>query len=572
MATQRAAPPQVIENEPSGGDVEDDAVWTAEGRASDEIPIASSSPSATPAATPRDDDDGIKTLPPGAAAPSPSWLRHPALPSTLYAILAVAVGIQVSIFGPALLRLSAQVGASLGDTAYASAARTLASVGASAAGPIFDVLAAGQDGAPVRCGARRSCRLPRALHAHTVMGGAALVGGLGSALIPAARSLGALYLGLALQGAASGLLDTGSNLLMMWLWHERRAGAPWMQTLHFGFAAGATLAPLLLRATEAGDDITGSGGGGGAAAAGNNSSSNATAPATISPPAGTTYQYAFFALAALYCVCGAALSFVPAPASPWSVSNNNGTGSSSAPTAADGVVVAPSEAADASGPPAKAAAGMTRRIWGVMGLVAIMFLLYVGGEHSYGTFLTPYAIFVMGRPEAFGQYATAVYWAAMTAGRFGSIGASLWLAPATLLTLALVTCTTCAVVLAAVPAHTDASLLVLTAIFGAAMAPQYPSTLALAATFAPMRAAYTTAFSLCNSGGAWLLPFIVASFLKNVPASSAAAAEGGGVPDPHSGARAMMYVVAVACAANLGVFLLAWRRGTRLRAALSAGT
>ncbi|KAM5256534.1 sodium-dependent glucose transporter 1C-like [Ctenodactylus gundi] len=65
------------------------------------------------------------------------------------------------------------------------------------------------------------------------------------ALIPFCKTATLLVVVMSLFGVAFGILDTGVNVLILALWGDK--GAPHMQALHFSFALGAFLAPLLAK-------------------------------------------------------------------------------------------------------------------------------------------------------------------------------------------------------------------------------------------------------------------------------------------------------------------------------------
>nr|XP_021494431.1 sodium-dependent glucose transporter 1C [Meriones unguiculatus] len=64
-------------------------------------------------------------------------------------------------------------------------------------------------------------------------------------LIPFCKTAALLIAMMSVFGASFGALDTGANVLILILWGDK--GAPHMQALHFSFALGAVLAPLLAK-------------------------------------------------------------------------------------------------------------------------------------------------------------------------------------------------------------------------------------------------------------------------------------------------------------------------------------
>ncbi|XP_052607403.1 sodium-dependent glucose transporter 1C-like [Peromyscus californicus insignis] len=68
---------------------------------------------------------------------------------------------------------------------------------------------------------------------------------VGLYLTPFCRTAVLLVVMMSVFGISMGVLDTGGNVLILALWGDK--GAPHMQALHFSFALGAFLAPLLAK-------------------------------------------------------------------------------------------------------------------------------------------------------------------------------------------------------------------------------------------------------------------------------------------------------------------------------------
>jgi FHS family Na+ dependent glucose MFS transporter 1 len=79
---------------------------------------------------------------------------------------------------------------------------------------------------------------------HKLMMGTLVIMAIASALIPISRSLEVLLFAMFLSGLASGILDVGCNILIMWT-HGEKAG-PFLNGLHFFFGVGSLIAPFLL--------------------------------------------------------------------------------------------------------------------------------------------------------------------------------------------------------------------------------------------------------------------------------------------------------------------------------------
>ena len=89
-------------------------------------------------------------------------------------------------------------------------------------------------------GGRAYDRIP----GHKIMFGILVAMGVASAFIPIANTLPVLLLFMFLSGLATGMLDVGCNVLLLWT-HGEKAG-PFINGLHFFFGVGSFGAPLLL--------------------------------------------------------------------------------------------------------------------------------------------------------------------------------------------------------------------------------------------------------------------------------------------------------------------------------------
>lgn len=438
---------------------------------------------------------------PGLASPGAlTWVALPQLAATTYCGIVLILGVQVAILGPALLSLSVQLQTDLATVAYSASVRTVAGMLASFGGPLYD-----------RC------------NGHLLLGVAAIVGGIGSACTAIATTPGQLYVCMTAVGAASGFIDNGANVLMLWQFASPKlasVGRPWLQTLHFCFALGATAAPLLLQAFK---------------------------------HAGGAESSAFLTAGIGAAACGAWLCCLPAPAHP------GAPAASKTPRSARDVEQQPLTHSHAAGKeatpihavslPSPGCVTVNVHTWLVVLNAALVFLLYVGAEHSYGTFITSFCVLRLGMGEGAGQLMTALYWGSITIGRFISVFASMRFTPQQMLSVAMVASALSS--LGFLVISTPIAFWILTCVFGLAMAPQFPTTISLAQhSFLALRAQHTTVWSIANGCGAWLLPFIVATSLST----------------GESGITAMMYVVFAGCALNACVYLLLLRNGHALAA------
>lgn len=159
-------------------------------------------------------------------------VRNRTAPTVGYFASFLILGMGVAALGPSLPALAGHTGSTLGQISIvftAAAAGYL--LGALASGTLFD-------------------RLP----GHWVLGAVLVVMAAMAALIPAAGSLPLLTLLFFAFGFGQGIIEVGSNTLLLWV-HTDHAG-PHMNALHFFFGVGALLAPLgIALATSATGDL-----------------------------------------------------------------------------------------------------------------------------------------------------------------------------------------------------------------------------------------------------------------------------------------------------------------------------
>ena len=126
--------------------------------------------------------------------------------------------------GPVLPALSERSGASLQSSGFLFVGRSCGyMVGSLVGGAIFDTIR----------------------HTHLPLFAGNLLCSLGCAILPSLRSLPAVAAAIFTQGCCMGLLDTGGNVLLIWL-HGAGRVDPYMQAMHLCFALGAVLSPLLI--------------------------------------------------------------------------------------------------------------------------------------------------------------------------------------------------------------------------------------------------------------------------------------------------------------------------------------
>ena len=513
------------------------------------------------------------------------------------------LGLCLSILGPVLLGLAVQTESTLKETGYCFIIRSLGYLLGSTGGTLYD-------------------RIP----GHYVFGGAMIGSAIGTALIPAVRSIVALGSVVIIQGISMGLTDTGGNVMMIW-WFRQDVG-PYMQAMHFAFALGAFIGPMLLRvvAMMAGG-TNGFNPESGDAAAGE-------AARQIAPTG--VYDAAFYIIAIFNAVIGGLLFIKPSPkprkeaqhATPATVPekdtiqlnvhdslahqentttatftgssqsgnitdelkamddgklnipNTTKTNSSSEvvewgtihdTNAASIVSATPTTTASTEDAPASATPAheelvvppnLTGNVWQVVAIVAALLFLYVGCETGFGAFVTSYAVVALGTSEAEGQIMTGVYWGAIMVGRFASIFVAMKFPPAKYLGVSMVACCVAAVFMLIFP-NSIVTLWIGAVAYGIGMACVFPTAIALAETYFPVQGKHATAFVIGAATGEMLLPFIITTLF-------------GGTVDPETGHAGrtqgdsgpgpiiMLWIVGVTTILNMLFYFLLVREGTKL--------
>ena len=157
--------------------------------------------------------------PPSVSSPN---VQRGRLASTMgyYASL-LSLGLSVAVLGPTLPDLAQRTHTDMRKISI-----------------LFTTLALGY-----MLGALQGGRWYDRLSGHTVLAGGILVMMLAMALMPVMPSLWLLAAVMLVLGVGQGLVDGGSNTLLLWI-HRDQAG-PWMNGLHFCFGLGTLLAPVV---------------------------------------------------------------------------------------------------------------------------------------------------------------------------------------------------------------------------------------------------------------------------------------------------------------------------------------
>jgi FHS family Na+ dependent glucose MFS transporter 1 len=146
--------------------------------------------------------------------------------------------------------------------------------------------------------------------------------------------------------------------------------------------------------------------------------------------------------------------------------------------------------------------------YGLVGLIALFYFLYVGAEVSYGGWIFTYATTKNLMGESAAYYLTAVFWGSFTMGRLLSIPLGVQFSPRHLLNGALLAGSLSIALILAWP-NSLASLWMGTVGIGLAMAPVFPVMLAFLERRMVISGQITGWFFLGGSLGAMALPWLI---------------------------------------------------------------
>ncbi|NXG23640.1 MFS4B protein, partial [Grallaria varia] len=336
----------------------------------------------------------------------------------------LGLGMSIAVLGPTFPNLAANVGKNVSEIYYIFVGRSLGYLGGSVLGGVlFDCMNA-------------SLLLALSMVATT----AGLYG------IPWCKDSVLLTALMSVIGGSMGILDTGGNVLALNTWGAEVG--PHMQALHFSFAVGAFVAPILAKMALGGSE----------------SKELPVAEKTNQSVLKSTQASAASATQALqdhleedflwsYVVIGTYLLLVSLFLF---VLYSKG-----------------SSARDKSKTSAEKGK-LAKHHWALIGLLFTFFLFYVGAEVTYGSYVFTYARVFAEMTENEAAALNSVFWGAFAACRGVAIFGAAFLYPGTMITLSLSASAVSSFALAFF-AHYRASLWVGTAVYGASMATVFPS-------------------------------------------------------------------------------------------------
>ncbi|KAM5256535.1 sodium-dependent glucose transporter 1C-like [Ctenodactylus gundi] len=278
-----------------------------------------------------------------------------------------------------------------------------------------------------------------------VLGLSLLATTLGLYLIPFCKTPSFLIVMMSIFGVAVGVLDTGGNVLILALWGDR--GAPHMQALHFSFALGAFLAPLLAKValgttTVSAENHTEPA----SLPSALNGSPEAASDALFGVPANLNLLWAYASIGTyifVVSVCLFALFF----------KKNARHGKSAV-----------------SGQRSRRA----KYHKALLCLLFLFFFFYVGAEVTYGSYVFSFATIHVGMEESEAAGLNSIFWATFAACRGLAIFFAACLQPGTMIVLSNIGSLASSLFLVLFDKNT-LCLWIATSVYGASMATTFPS-------------------------------------------------------------------------------------------------
>lgn len=154
-------------------------------------------------------------------------------------------------------------------------------------------------------------------------------------------------------------------------------------------------------------------------------------------------------------------------------------------------------------------------------LIALVFGCYSGASLAYGGWIYTYAIEMHIASEANAAYLTSVFWGALTLGRLAAIPIALRFKPQSILRADFFGALLSLIAMLLWP-RSMAAVLFTSAGLGFALASIYPTTMTYSGQIMPISGKVTGLFSIGNSAGSMLIPWIIGQFFERIGPQSMA--------------------------------------------------
>ncbi|XP_069017936.1 sodium-dependent glucose transporter 1 isoform X1 [Embiotoca jacksoni] len=384
----------------------------------------------------------------------------------------LGLGMSISILGPTFEDLAVNVKKNISNISYIFVGRSAGYIGGSLIGGVlFD------------------CMDP-----HLLLGSSMLITAFGMCAIPFCKQALLLTAFMSSIGMSMGVLDTGGNVLILNTWGEQ--AGPHLQALHFSFAVGAFVSPIVAKLLFSRDE-------GGAAVAQTTSApaaANATRRVAEAPGAHAVLRSVHSWSGALksmwaYVVIG---SFILLTSFLFFLLYSRSSASRG-------------KVRPASGKPPVA-----KHHTALIVLLCCFFFAYVGAEVAYGSFIYTFArdYAHMAQPQA--AWLNSLFWGTFAACRGLAIFFAACLYPGTMILLSLAGSTVSTLLLCLFSRHTVA-LWLCTGAYGASMATTFPGGISWVEQYTAVTGRTAAAFVVGAALGEMVLPALVGVLLGEFP-------------------------------------------------------
>ncbi|XP_042359314.1 sodium-dependent glucose transporter 1 [Plectropomus leopardus] len=375
----------------------------------------------------------------------------------------LGLGMSISVLGPTFEDLAVNVKKNISNISYIFVGRSAGYIGGSLlAGILFD------------------CMNP-----HFLLGFSMLVTSVGMCAIPFCKHALLLTVLMSSIGMSMGILDTGGNVLILNTWGEQ--AGPHMQALHFSFAAGAFVSPIIAKLLFGPESNNSTG-----ITPTNSTPPVTTEPNTKAPDIHTLITYIHSRTSTLksmwaYIVIG---SFVFIISILFFILYTRSSSSRD-------------KARTTSGKPLVAKHHMALTV-----LLFFFFFAYVGAEVAYGSFIFTFAKDYALMPPSQAAGLNSLFWGTFAACRGLAIFFAACLYPGTMILLSLVGSTVSSLLLCLFSKERVA-LWLCSGLYGASMATTFPSGISWVEQYTTVTAHMAATFVVGAALGEMVLPALV---------------------------------------------------------------
>ncbi|KAI7799934.1 sodium-dependent glucose transporter 1-like [Triplophysa rosa] len=374
----------------------------------------------------------------------------------------LGLGMAISVLGPTFEDLALNVNKSIGNLSYIFVGRSSGYIGGSLLGGIlFD-----------------------SVNPHLLLGFSLLITAFGMSGTPFCKKAWLLTALMSSVGVSMGVLDTGGNVLILNTWGEH--AGPHMQALHFSFAAGAFVSPIIAKL------LFGHSSDNGTISMPLMSGHASKAIGAFLPffhPKSTTLtsMWAYIVIGA-FALLVSLIFFILYFCSP---SASNG---------------------------AKTATGkqsFSKHHSTLIFLLSLFFFFYVGSEVAYGSFIFTYAKDYAGMDQTWAAGLNSLFWGTFAAGRGLAIFFATCLSPGTLILLSLVGTTVSSLLLLLFSLNNPV-LWTCTALYGVSMSTTFPSGISWVEQYTTVTGRSAAVFVVGAALGEMVLPSLLGFLLGHV--------------------------------------------------------